>query len=100
MHKRARLGCSGKLTRADAQTQLEWQLQHVHLHDPELTVQTGLVSGYCFLDPKTMVNYDPVAEGEAYLVLGRLGMATIQSADYPHVSRVTLTQAGKQAVSE
>ena len=85
----ASIGCSGKLTRANAQTQLEWQLQHLHFRDPGLTVQAGLVSGYC----SDVGNYDPVTEDAKFSVLRCLGMVTIQLTDYPHVSRVVLTEA-------
>jgi hypothetical protein len=92
------LSCSGKLTRPEAQAQLEEQLRIASIYDPKVTINTGLVSGYCALDPSIAKDYDPIARRQSYALLKQLGAVTIEATDFKHAYQITLTDVGKKWV--
>ncbi len=92
------LSCSGsgKLTRPEAQARLEEQLGIASIFDPKVTINTGLVSGYCTLDPSIAKDYDPIARQQGYALLKQLGAVTIEATDFKHAYQITLTDVGKK----
>ncbi len=90
------LSCSGKLTRPEAHAQLEKQLRMASIYDPKVTINTGLVSGYCDVDPRIAKDYDPIARQQSYALLKQLGAVTIEATDFKHAYQITLTDVGKK----
>ena len=96
------LSCSGsrKLTRPEAQARLEEQLGIASIFDPKVTINTGLVSGYCTLDPSIAKDYDPTARQQGYALLKQLGAVTIEATDFKHAYQITLTDVGKKWIDD